>query len=61
VKGVCRGAGVMLTPPFNGDIGVVLSIGGGIYTYCARFGGSEERNDATVTTRRNAPAPGAGP
>jgi hypothetical protein len=51
----------MLTPPFNGDIGVVLSIGGGIYTYCARFGGSEERNDATVTTRRNAPAPGAGP
>ena len=62
VKGVCRGAGMMLVPPFSGDVGIVLTTGtSSIYTYCARFGGTIARNDATVTTRRNAPAPGACP
>jgi hypothetical protein len=62
VKGVCRGAGVMLVPPFTGDVGIVLNIGTGtLYSYCARFGGDIGKNDASATTRRNAPAPGACP
>jgi hypothetical protein len=62
VKGVCRGAGVMLAPPFSGDVGIVLTIGSSsVYTYCARFGPPFARNDMTATSRRNAPAPGACP
>jgi hypothetical protein len=62
VKGMCRGTGVTLAPPFAGDVGINLTVGAShIFTYCARFGGSEGRNDATLTTRRNAPAPGACP
>ena len=62
VKGVCRGAGVMLAPPFSGDVGIVLTIGSSsVYTYCARFGPPFSRNDMTATSRRNAPAPGTCP
>jgi hypothetical protein len=62
VKGVCRGAGVMLAPPFSGDVGIVLTIGSSsVYTYCARFGPPFARNDTTATSRRNAPAPGICP
>jgi len=59
-KGVCVGTAVTLTPPFSGDIGIVLSLGT-TDRYCARFGGDESRNDATLTKRKNAPAPGACP
>jgi hypothetical protein len=60
IKGVCKGTGIALTPPFDGDIGIVLSLGT-TDRYCAQFGGDETRNDATITKRKNAPAPGVCP
>ena len=60
IKAVCKGSGVALTPPFTGDIGIILGIGGSD-RYCARFGGDDVKNDATLTKRKNAPAPGACP
>jgi hypothetical protein len=60
IKAVCRGVGVTLTPPFTGDVGVVLSVGT-TDRYCARFGGDEVTNTAEGTKRRNAPAPPACP
>jgi hypothetical protein len=56
IKGVCAGSGITLTPPFAGDIGVVLSLGA-TDSYCARLGGDEVKNDGTLTKRKNAPAP----
>ena len=60
IKGVCKGSGVTLTPPFAGDVGIVLTVGT-TERYCARFGGDEVRDDATLTKLKNAPAPGACP
>jgi hypothetical protein len=62
IKATCKGDGVTLRPPFAGNVGIVLSLGVGITDrYCAQFGGDEVRNDATLTKRRNAPAPGSCP
>jgi hypothetical protein len=58
MKAVCKGSGVTLAPPFTGDVGIILSLGT-TDRYCARFGGDERKNDATLTRRKNAPAPGA--
>jgi hypothetical protein len=58
IKGVCRGSGVTLTPPFTGDVGIVLRVGT-TDRYCAQFGGDEVKNDATLTKRKNAPTPAA--
>jgi hypothetical protein len=58
IKGVCRGSGVTLTPPFSGDVGIVLRVGT-TDRYCAQFGGDEVKNDATLTKRKNAPTPAA--
>jgi len=60
IKAVCKGSGVTLVPPFSGDAGIVLSLGT-TDRYCAQFGGDEVKNDATLTKRKNAPAPGACP
>ena len=61
IKGVCKGSGITLAPPFAGDVGVVLSIGT-TDRYCAQFDDTDEaQNDATLTKRKNAPAPGACP
>ena len=60
IKGVCKGTGVTLTPPFTGDVGIVLDLGT-TDRYCAQFGGDEVRNDATLTKRKNAPAPATCP
>jgi hypothetical protein len=60
IKAVCKGSGVTLTPPFSGDVGIVLGLGT-TDRYCGRFGGDEVKNDATLTKRKNAPAPGACP
>jgi hypothetical protein len=60
IKGVCRGAGITLAPPFAGDVGVALSVGT-TDRYCALFGGKSVKNDAKVTKRKKAPAPGACP
>jgi len=56
IRAVCR---LALTPPFAGDVGVILTVG--TDRYCARFGGDDLRNNATITRRRRAPAPGACP
>ncbi|MGH2688986.1 MAG: hypothetical protein ACRDKW_09300, partial [Actinomycetota bacterium] len=61
VKAVCRGAGVTLANPFIGDVGIELAVGTDTKSYCARFGGPVIRNDAALTKRKSAPAPGACP
>lgn len=61
VKAVCKGGGVQMVTPFNGDIGIVLDIGTDTKTYCARFGGTQVRNDGTLIKKKSAPAPGACP
>jgi hypothetical protein len=58
VKAICRGAGVTLTPPFNGEAAMVLTVGDGT-RYCSQYGGIEIRNDDVVLRRKTAPAPGA--
>jgi hypothetical protein len=58
IKAVCRGTGVTLTPPFTGDIGIALTFGT-TDRYCAQFGGKSVKNDAKLTKRKKAPAPGA--
>jgi hypothetical protein len=60
IKGVCIGSGVTLTPPFTGDVGIILSLGT-TDRYCAQFGGDDVKNDATLTKRKDAPAPEACP
>lgn len=60
IKATCKGPGVTLTPPFTGDVDIVLAIGEAD-RYCAAFGGDDVRNDATITRRRNAPAPATCP
>ena len=42
VKAVCKGGDVGFTLPFEGNLGVVLTVGTGPKTYCAEFGGAEE-------------------
>ena len=56
VKAVCRGADVTLTTPFAGSVGITLTLGTDSKQYCARFGGTEGKNDPTMLKRRNAPA-----
>ena len=64
VKAVCKGAGITLSPPFGGDVGIVLTVGTDSKRYCATFGGTVVKNIATVTKRRlsgSAPCPVAPP
>ena len=58
VKAVCKGAGVQMATPFSGDVDIVLTVGTDTKLYCARFGGSEVRNDSTLLKKKSAPAPG---
>jgi hypothetical protein len=60
IKGICKGTGITLTPPFTGHVGIVLSLGT-VDRYCARFGGTVHKNDPTLTKRKNASAPVACP
>lgn len=61
IKGVCKGPAITLAPPFTGDVGIVLSVGT-TDRYCAQFDDSDEvKNDAILTKRKNAPAPGVCP
>lgn len=59
IKGVCKGSGITLTPPFDGEAGVILTSGGA--RYCASFGGTDVKNEAGNFKRKDAPAPGACP
>ena len=60
IKAICQGVGVTLTPPFTGDVGIVLSLGTSD-RYCAQFGGDLVKNTDIRTKKRNAPAPRACP
>jgi hypothetical protein len=57
VKAVCKGRGIQLTPPFLGDLGIVLAVGTDTKNYCARFGGAVSRNDASIFKAKDAPPP----
>jgi hypothetical protein len=57
VKGVCIGDGVTLTPPFSGDVAIVLTVGTDSKRYCATFGGTTLSNTSTLTKRKTAPPP----
>lgn len=71
IKGVCKGAGVTLTPPFAGAEALVLGLPAGttaglaagtaaaITRYCATYGGETVRNDYRGLKRKHAPAPSA--
>ena len=60
VKAVCKGSAVGFTLPFDGDLGVVLTVGSA-KRYCADFGGASNGNPATVFKHKAAPAPGTCP
>jgi hypothetical protein len=57
----CVGAGVTLTPPFAGELGVILTIGTNSKVYCASMGGNTDANTTRKLERHNSPAPGACP
>ena len=57
IKLVCKGAGVILAPPFAGAAALALSTGDGADRYCTEFGGGVQRNDASGFRARDAPAP----
>jgi len=58
VKAICVRQGMSLTPPFNGDLAAVLTVGSASKRYCAQFGGFTSLNDHRLR-RKGAPAPGA--
>jgi hypothetical protein len=59
LKAVCRGDDVSLSVPFGGDAAVVFKpeFFDGAKRYCARFGGTQVKNDANVFKRKDAAAP----
>ena len=54
VKGVCRGDSVTLAPPFDGEVGIILTAGTGSKRYCATFGGAEVKNAPELAKRKDA-------
>src|SRR5262249_44496679 len=56
VKAVCRGSGVTLSPPFTGDVGIVLTAGTDSKRYCATFGGTTVINAPGKVIRKNSPS-----
>ena len=61
VKALCKGGDVGFTLPFEGNLGVVLTVGTGPKTYCAEFGGTPKGDETEVFKRKAAPAPEACP
>jgi hypothetical protein len=62
VKATCSGTDVTLAPPFDGDVGIRVTIGANVHRYCARFDASDEvANETGLLKRKNVPAPGACP
>ena len=61
VKAVCKGTDVTLTPPFLGQVGVILTAGTDSKQYCAAFGGTLLKNDIKLAKCKDAVAPGACP
>jgi hypothetical protein len=61
VKAVCKGGDVGFTLPFEGNLGVILTVGTGPKTYCAEFGGTARGDQTEMFKRTEAPAPEACP
>jgi len=61
VKAVCKGAGVQMVTPFGGNIGIILNVGTATKRYCAEFGGTVVRSDASLLKRKSASAPATCP
>jgi hypothetical protein len=61
MKAVCTGAGISMTLPVRGYLGVVLTTGTGAKRYCAAFGGTPHGNPAKILHQTNSPAPAACP
>src|SRR5262245_17241235 len=61
VKAVCKGAGVQMATPFNGNVGIILNVGTDTKRYCAEFGGDLVRNTNTLLKKKAAPAPASCP
>ena len=59
MKAVCKGTDVDFTLPMIGAEAIVLSIGATPDRYCAEFGGTNVKNDATLLKRKDAGAPTA--
>jgi hypothetical protein len=59
IKAVCRGADVSFALPVIGAEAIVLSVGATPDRYCAEFGGTDVKNDATLLKRKDAGAPTA--
>ena len=57
IRAVCRNQAMTLTPPFNGDAAIVLTIGTDSKRYCGQLGGTLLFNSPRHFWRRNAPAP----
>jgi hypothetical protein len=57
IKAACRNQAMTLTPPFNGDAAIVLTIGTNSKRYCGQLGGTLVFNSPRHFWRRNAPAP----
>jgi hypothetical protein len=57
IKAACRNQAMTLTPPFNGDAAIVLTIGTDSKRYCGQLGGTLLFNSDRHFWRRNAPAP----
>jgi len=62
IKAVCKGTptDVPFTTPFNGQIGIIITTNPS-QRYCFAFGGTEKKNDAKLTKRKDAGAPGSCP
>lgn len=54
IKAVCKGSDVTLVTPFAGEVGVILTLGSASKRYCATFGGTNLKNDAKLTKRKDA-------
>lgn len=60
VRFTCRD-NVTLSPPFSGDVGVVLTIGQDSKRFCAVLGGTTLENSAGTLRRKGAPPPASCP
>jgi hypothetical protein len=59
VKAICKGAGIDMNAPVNGDVAVLLNMGTNSKPYCTTFGGTVVKNDSTLLKRKDATSQGA--
>lgn len=57
VKAVCKGPEIDFPLPFQGDLGVVLTVGTDSKRYCALYGGTPRGDPSKIFKRKDASAP----